>query len=636
MEKINCLKKIEKPVKYLIILAIFLYPFIHTFIGIDLGDTGYHLYAFENLFKTPELLGFTAYFTYFVGWAWLQIFPGLGLWGLNLLEVIIEMIMAFVVYKTLKAYLGEVRTLFGIFLAIVASDTYLNIFNYHQFNVLLLVLILCFHFQAIIKEDVRFSIISGIFFATVVFSRMGSVTAIVTCLLYVYWYFIKNKKITYLFKYIGGFLGGAAAASCGFLLLLKVTGQLSYFMQNILRLFGLASSSGGGYSMDNLLQTFIEGNLNSLISGAMFFAGFIVTLLGFGLIFKKGEIIKRYIVCLLAGIISAGVGGYLFFYAHKVNSVPPWPQMTGGPSFVIGIFYVITFLGLCYHLFSSKGKEEISLIAIMAVCLPLLTIAGSNTGTKHVILGLWIIAPFVTYIIGEMWINCSIYNVFNGVYSLAGIPLSRKAWCCSLGFMLFFFFFRYGQMAYYTMNFDSIDRSMINSQIDSPKLKFLWTTEREADAVNGVLEEINQISEKGEYPLIVYGGSIMFYSLTEMDSYVQPWFTNGVYSNEKLLEDIETAKVKFDKLPVIIYGRTNNYYGFYESEYEGRKREMMNTSYGGKRDILMEFMEEYDYSLQYINDYYLVLCPPDIAAGDIVYEGYITGVWEKDDEGRYK
>ena len=619
----NRLKKVVKPVKYLIILAIFLYPFIHTFIGIDLGDTGYHLYAYENLFETPELIGFTAYFTNFVGWAWLQIFPGLGLWGLNLLEVIIEMIMAFVVYKTLKAYLGDVRTLFGIFLAIVASDTYLNIFNYHQFNVLLLVLILCFHFQAIIKEDIRFSIISGIFFA------------IVTCLLYVYWYFIKNKKITYLFKYIGGFLGGAAVASCGFLLLLKVTGQLSYFMQNILRLFGLASSSGGGYSMDNLLQTFIEGNLNSLISGAMFFAGFIVTLLGFGLIFKKGEIIKRYIVCLLAGVISVGVGGYLFFYAHKVNPVPAWPQMTGGPSFVIGIFYVITFLGLCYHLFSSKGKDEISLIAITAICLPLLTIAGSNTGTKHVILGLWIIAPVVTYIIGEMWINRSIYNVFNGVYSLVGIPLSRKAWCCSIGFMLFFFFFRYGQMAYYTMNFDSIDRGKINSQIDSPKLKFLWTTEREAEAVNGVLEEINQISEKEEYPLIVYGGSIIFYSLTEMDSYVQPWFTNGVYSNEKLLEDIELAKEKFDKLPVIIYGRTNNYYGFYEYEYEGRIREMMNTSYGGKRGILMEFMEKYDYSLQYINDYYLVLYPPDIATGDIEYEGYITGVWEKDDEGRY-
>ena len=149
MEKIKDSKRVRRVIKIVLICAIFLYPFLHTFIGIDLGDTGYHLYAFENLYKTPELIGFTAYLTTVIGWAWLKIFPGLGLWGLNLLEVFVEMLMVFVVYKTLKAYLGEIRTLIGLLLAIIASDTYLNIFNYHQFNVLLLVLILCFEFKAI-------------------------------------------------------------------------------------------------------------------------------------------------------------------------------------------------------------------------------------------------------------------------------------------------------------------------------------------------------------------------------------------------------------------------------------------------------------------------------------------------------
>ena len=120
MEITKQMEKIRKPIKILLILGIFLYPFIHTFIGIDLGDTGYHLYSFENLYKTPELIGFTAYFTTFIGWLWLHIFPGLGLWGLNVLEVILEMLMAFTVYKVLKSYLGEIRTLTGIFLAVIA------------------------------------------------------------------------------------------------------------------------------------------------------------------------------------------------------------------------------------------------------------------------------------------------------------------------------------------------------------------------------------------------------------------------------------------------------------------------------------------------------------------------------------
>ena len=430
-------------------------------------------------------------------------------------------------------------------------------------------------------------------------------------------------------KHIGAFLCGAAAASAGFLLLLKATGQISYFMENILRLFGLASASSGGYSMDNLLSTFVGGNLRSLVAGAIYFGGFFVLILGFGLVFRKGELIKKHIVSVMAGLAALGVALYLFRYAYIVNPVPAWPQMTTAPSFIIGIFYVITFLILCYHLYAQNGKREISLIAIMAIALPLLTIAGSNTGTKHVILGLWIIAPLVTYAMGEFCINENVLNKINQFYSGFGVPISKKTWTFSMGVLIISFLFRYGQMAYYTMNFDSIDRSMINSQIESPKVRFLWTTEREADAVNGVLEEINKIQGKEEYPLIVYGGSIMFYYLTEMDSYVQPWFTNSVYADEKLLSDIETAKEKFDRLPVIIYGRTNNYYGFYEEDYPQRVNETLRNSYGGKRDILLDFLKENDYNLQYVNEYYAIVYPPDIASNeDKTYAGYITGVWE--------
>ena len=615
--------------KYGLIALIFLYPFLHTFVGIDLGDTGYHLYSYENLYKTPELLGFTPYFTLFVGWLWLKIFPGLGLWGLNVLEVIIEMIMAVVVYKTMKSYLGEIRTLIGLLLAIIATDTYLNIFNYHQFNVLWLVLILCCEFIAITKEKKRFSLLAGVCFAAVVFSRMGSITAIVTCGLYVYWYLIKNRKFEYLFKHIGLFLGGFCAAACCFIVLLIGTGQLSYFTDNILRLFGLASSSDGGYSMDNLLGTFISENFRSLISGALYFSGFIILVLGIGAILKKCEKPKLRFVSIVIGSILAGVSIYLFRYAFIVNPVPAWPQMTTAPSFVIGVFYVIAFLTFCYHLFAEKGSKEISLIALLAIGLPLLTIAGSNTGTKHVVLGLWIIAPVAVSVIGELFIDKNILKKVDRVYSAMGITIGKKAWFAALIILIGSFLFRYGQMAYYTMNFDSIDRTLINSQIDSPKLRFLWTTEREADAVNGVLDLIENTENVKNYPLIVYGGSLMFYYLTEMDSYVQPWFTNSVYSNEKLLADLDDSKEKFDNLPIVIYGRTNNYYGFYEEDYPQRINEMYRTTYSGKRDILLEFLAENDYKLQYVNDYYVVLYPTEVSNGNTdPYEGYITGNWE--------
>ena len=638
MEIKNVKEKINSPrmrlfVKIVLVAAIFLYPFIHTFIGIDLGDSGYHLFAFEHIYESPEVLGFTSYFTSVVGWAWLKLFPSLGVWGLNLLEVIVEMLMVFAVYKTFKNYFGEIRTLIGLFLAIVASDTYLNIFNYHQFNVLLLVLILCFEFVAITKDKVKYSVFAGICLTTVAFARMGSVTALASLVLYLYWYFIKDIDFKFVLRHYIAFFVGALVAVALLAGLLVGTGQMSYFMANILRLSGLASTGGGGYSMDNLLSTFVKGNLYSIAHGALYFAGFFVLVLGLGIVFKKYENVKKSIVNVVAGLSAAFVGVYMFKYAFYVNDVPNWPQMTPAPSFVIGVFYVVAFLTLSFHLYAAQGQREISLIGLMSIGLPLLTIAGSNTGTKHVILGLWIIAPMVVYAIGQLLMHEKVFSWFDCLYSLMGVHLTKVAWRLSILILCASFLYRYEEMARQIMNFDSTDRSLITSQIDSPKLKYLWTTERQADAVNGVLHKIEETSDD-DRALIVYGGSMMMYSLTDMDSYVQPWFTNGVYANETVIADLEKAEETQEKLPVIIYGRTNNYRGFYEYDYAQRIREIQSTNYGGKREILLEFAEKHGYALEYVNDYYVVLYPPDIAESTLKpYIGFITGSWEEINAG---
>lgn len=602
----------QKSAKLFFIICIFLYPFIHSFIGIDLGDTGYHLYAFENLYKSPELIGFTSYFTTFLGWAWLKVFSGLGVWGLNLLEVILEMLMAFSVYKVLSPYLGELQTLLGILFSVMASDTYLNIFNYHQFNVFLLILILCFQFVAITREKRIYSFLSGICFGIIISARMGSITAIVTCFLYVFWYLVHDKKAVFLRNHIFSFLAGAFLAFGGILILLTATGQLQYFMSNITRLSGLAASSEGGYGMDSLWETFIFGNLDAVAIGAVYLAAFFVLVLGMSLILKKTDPVKYRIMRILIGAAAAGIAVYQMVYAYDMNPVPNWPQMTTGPAFIIGIFYVVTFLCLIFHLFGSERKNEIALICVMAFMLPLLTIAGSNTGTKHVILGLWFIAPIVVYTFYEFLFNEGVFETVKSVFEKIGVMVPKVSWVVSLCILLLCFSGKFLNMLYYTMNFESVDRSMINSRIDSPKLKFLLTTEREADAVNGVLDEIGKGNIKEDHSLIVFGGSIMYYYLTEMDSFVQPWFTNGVYSLDSVQEDIEKGYEKFDNLPVVIYGRTNNYYGFYSYDHEIQLENEKNNMYSGKKELLLGFLEENEYSLQYMNDYYLVFYPPDI------------------------
>ena len=619
----NLIKKIdyvkgEKVIKILLMSGIVLYPLLTSFFGIDLGDTGIHMFNYENIFSNPEKVGFTSYFTSVIGNLWLMLFGNLGIWGLNLLEVIMEIAMATVVYKAFGKNLGEVQTLFGIFIAVLASDTYLNVFNYHQFNVFLLILILICQYKAITEDKRLFSLFAGVFFTVVVCSRMGSVTAIVTCFLYLFWYMCENKDIKFLLRHMGSFLAGTLGMGSVMAGVLFLSGQTAYFIANISRLFGLASSSGGGYSMDNLWSTFIFGNLDAIASGFIFLSAGIVLVLGFGMIFTSKETeIKRRVFNILFGIVTVGVAGYQLIYAYDVNEAPNWPQMTTGPSFFIGLFYVITFFSIFYHLHAKDGKTEIALIGVEAIILPLLTIAGSNTGTKHVILAFWFIAPISVSSVFALLKKSSV-QLINEMASKLGIVIKYSALVLTLFVLCVSGGYKFFDMIYATMNFDSTDRSSLRYSIENDKLKFMKTTKREADAVNGVLQTVSDLQKKDtkEEKLMVFGGSILLYSLIDMEAYVQPWVSNPNYSEEKLLQDIKKAEQESDTLPIIIYCRTNNYYGFEEWNYNVLIDSEKSNMYGGKKELFAEYLEEKNYSIEYMNDYYVVMAAQGIAESD--------------------
>lgn len=619
----NLIKKIdyvkgEKVIKILLMSGIVLYPLLTSFFGIDLGDTGIHMFNYENIFSNPDKVGFTSYFTSVTGNLWLMLFGNLGIWGLNLLEVIMEIAMATVVYKAFGKNLGEVQTLFGIFIAVLASDTYLNVFNYHQFNVFLLILILICQYKAITEDKRLFSLFAGVFFTVVVCSRMGSVTAIVTCFLYLFWYMCENKDIKFLLRHMGSFLAGTLGMGSVMAGVLFLSGQTAYFIANISRLFGLASSSGGGYSMDNLWSTFIFGNLDAIASGFIFLSAGIVLVLGFGMIFTSKETeIKRRVFNILFGLVTVGVAGYQLIYAYDVNEAPNWPQMTTGPSFFIGLFYVITFFSIFYHLHAKDGKTEIALIGVESIILPLLTIAGSNTGTKHVILAFWFIAPISVSSVFALLKKSSV-QLINEMASKLGIVIKYSALVLTLFVLCVSGGYKFFDMIYATMNFDSTDRSSLRYSIENDKLKFMKTTKREADAVNGVLQTVSNLQKKDteEEKLMVFGGSILLYSLTDMEAYVQPWVSNPNYSEEKLLQDIKKAEQESDTLPIIIYCRTNNYYGFEEWNYNVLIDSEKSNMYGGKKELFAEYLEEKNYSIEYMNDYYVVMAAQGIAESD--------------------
>ncbi len=595
-----------------IILWVFLvlYPILGTFLGIDMGDTGYHYYAYERLYTQSNYLSFTSYFSNVVGHIWISIFGFIGLWGLNLFEAVLEILIAIFVYRVISPRLGKTQTLIGLVVAICAFDTYLNVFNYHQFNVFLILIIMLSEYKAITEDKCIYSFIAGFSLAIIFFSRTGSITLITTVLLYIMWaiYVDVNKGFlrTHLIVFFSAMIDGAALI----IILLASTDQWDLFVNNVFRLKELAHTTGSSYNINNLLNAFFLGNLKALAQGLMFISSFFFFLISFGLILKKEKHIKYAInICIaMAGVL---IGYYLIKYSYDMNPVPQWPQMTTGPSFTIGVLYVMALVCFVSNMFSERGSKEIALLSAIAVLLPFYTIAGSSTGTKHAVLAFWVIAPIAIYSISKLILDKKDNSICMTLLRKLSLSTKHVTVFLSVAICIVGFMYKYGDLCYRTFNFDSIDRTELIYSINSPKLRFLKTTKREADAVNGVLREIEQVDEN--YPLIVFGGSLLFYSLTERDSFVQPWFSNSTYPNETLIDDLELSIRCKENLPIVIYGRTNNYYGYSKENYNVLLKSNKNNTFDGKKEILLRFLKDYNYKMQYINDYYIVLFPQGIA-----------------------
>ncbi len=156
-----------------------------------------------------------------------------------------------------------------------------------------------------------------------------------------------------------------------------------------------------------------------------------------------------------------------------------------------------------------------------------------------------------------------------------------------------------------TNNFDSTDRSTLTATINGDRAKYIHTTQREADAVNGVLDAL----ENQDRSLMVVGNAVGFYYLTGMDSYVRPWVSGTSYTYEKFSYDLSGRTAVEEKRPIVLVCKTNPYRGFAEEDYESLKATEENSNYEGKRDLVNEFMAHYEYTVLYENDYFVLYEP---------------------------
>lgn len=612
------------------IAFLILYPTISMFLGLDLGDTGFHMYAYVNFFRFPDKINYTMYFTAFIGWLWNQIFGGFGLIAMNALEVVLELTMTYIVFKIFSPLLGRIATLMGLCFASLGIGTYLNIFNYHQANVFFLLLIFACIYRAMFESKLRFSLLAGLAYSACVMARVGSVVALIALLLYAVMAIRREDVRKMAWKHIGFFLIGTFAGALICLLPLIVTGGMDRFVNNIFRLKKIAGDESTGYGFTTLLRGLISDNLRVMVSGFSFLFASVFTVVGSAILFSKQDKASKRILYAIIALATIFFGVVQIVLAYHWIPTERWAQMTSGPRFTVGIFYICTWCLLLYTVIHEGEKSDRLLtVSLSALMLVVLCIAGSNTKTKHVVLAYWLIGPTSMYFLFRIFFHPRMIAFYNALMKKGRIVCTLPSMV--LAFVLVFspFVLKFGSMAYHTTNFDNPNRLLMQATVDSPRVRFIRTTKEEAAALDGLLKAVKN-EPKGE-ELLMFGSANLLYYLTGMDAYLQPWVTAPGYSLTAMRDEL-TKKESQGKLPLVIWCKSDYMRGFHKADIERNQKIERYRNYRGKKEVVIDFLNRHGYGVLYMNDFFAVLKPDldwSVSSRPAFYERLYDGKYGK-------
>lgn len=578
-------KKLKVNLNLIFLLIIIGWPLIHSFFGIDMADTGLYLYNYQHPFsETVSLMTFLATI---IGYLWYSITSFLGLWGLNLLEILIEWASCYFVYKLLKEEIRKEILLFGITLSLLICDTYINVYNFHQLNMLLMIMAIYFLYKGLINNKLFYCCISGILVGISVFVRLPSITSIILIFPIIIWkYYNSNVTRKDTISQIVSFLSGFILSIIVILLIYMLIFGFDYLLEEFNRALFLSKGESGTsqYGFLNVFIFLIKDSMASIEIGLLLLVysmliGFFITRIKYYL--KDKKLYSFLFFCLACVVLL------LIFYSINSFSAMPqgWAKLS---SFGWIYFGILLICGIYYSIlgtYSDKYKK-IGLLGVLGILLNYLVFMGSGVRFRHTILGMWILMPLVFHFLYKLFIEFK--NKWLGVSSKIIFLI-----CIVL-------------ISNYLITTNMYDDSNIfnlNSKINSKETKLLFTTQRQAETVNDVLNILNN-SIYDNKELLVYGDSVLLYELSNKEAYVRPWINVSSYSIKEFSQDLEEKLKENSSLPLIVICRTSSYFGFDEVGYLSNLER--TSQINEKKMILNNFITNNEYKLVYENEYYSV------------------------------
>ncbi len=577
---------------YAACIFLFVYAFRNVNQGIDVTDTGYHFSNFLYMSEMDPMWIFSTYIASVLGHFFTWLPGGDTLLGISAYTAIIPAILgvlSFVFF--VKAVKLDVIEAFGGVLVALALCWCPTTCLYNYLTFLFFTAGAMLLYMGLVKDKPFYLVLAGVCLGLNVLVRFPNVAE--AALILVVWFtcFIRKEKLMQYVQKTGWCLLGYVAGMALVFVQIGFQYGIGEYVNGIIRLLGMTSDASD-YTLYSMIYNLIQAYL---FSGKwVFIMAFCVGLgmLGFMVFPGKLRVLKcvGYGACCLV-LVRWFLGQGMFSLAYdSYNAILNWGAV---------ILILALLMGL-WQIFSPKASEQEKILSAIVIIVIGITPLGSNNQLYANLNNMFLVVPFVNYILFK-WISEAKEKTIswkNYSLELSAWPLIIMTSVCSI--MLIWQSLQFGSVFVFR---DGTQRDSLVTNI--PALENRKTTSENAASLEALGRYVTEEELMGR-SVLLFGDVPALSAYLGMPFVMSPWPDLPSYSNATFEAELTEVVGNMDEnRPVLIFGA--EFYKFLTDQVENEEEsEVFEQKYGFKTSLLRDMIKENDYTVTFLNEDYVI------------------------------
>ena len=582
----------KKILFYFATVFLFLYAFRKVNQGIDVTDTGYHFSNFMYMDKMDPMWIFSTYLASLLGHFFTLLPGGDTLLGINVYTAIVPAVlgvMAFVFFvKCIK--MNAVAAFLGVLAALsLCWCPTTCLYNYLTF--LFFTAGAIFLYIGLVQDKAKYLILAGICLGMNVLVRFPN--AAEAALIVVVWFscLIRKQEFKQYLQKTGWCLLGYILGLGIIFAQIGIQYGIGEYVNGIIRLLGMTSDASD-YTLYAMIYSLIQAYLFSSKWVIIMAVCVLLGALGFMVFpgrFEKIKCVGYAICCAVLFRWFYGQGMFNVLY-DGYGAIFNWGAVTLIVALLMGLWLMV----------SPKVSEADKILAAIVIVVIGITPLGSNNQIYANINNMFLVVPFVYYVLCKMFAGAKekMISIKNYSVKISLLPLIIMTSMC--GLMLLWQSSCFGNVFVFR---DSIPRD--NNVTSIPVLSQMKTNAKNAQSLEALGIYAEQAELEGK-EVLLFGDVPALSAYLKMPFVMSPWPDLPSYSNSTFEAELGIVLENIEKnRPVLIFGM--EFYKFLTNQMENiEENAAYEAKYGFKTSLLRDMIKENEYTVTFSNEDYVI------------------------------